>query len=124
MSRTRVLLIAAAVALFVGVAATVAGGILVQSGSVTDCSPNPCVRYKAYGWPLKWRTNTPWHGIQTTGMDRGIFGYNREGFSFGMFATVTLFFAAPVVAVEVAGLGAWWAWRSFRLRRGRLPPSV
>jgi hypothetical protein len=62
--------------------------------------------------------------IEATGADLGIRGYNREGFSFGRFAATTLFFTAPFVAVETIGFGMWWAWRSFRLRRGRPSPAV
>jgi len=123
MSRTRVLLIAAAVAIFVGIVTTIAGGLLIRDHSWCDCTANPNVYYGMYGWPIEWRTNAPYRMIEATEADRGIWGYNREGFSFGRFAMVSLFFAASVVAVEVAGLGVWWAWRSSRSRRAHLPPA-
>jgi hypothetical protein len=98
MSRTRVFLIAAAIATLTGLSATIAGGILVRSSGGTDCT-GPCVTYSEYGWPLQWRTTAPWHYIQATEPEEcigcAIWGYNREGFSFGSFATDTLFFAIP-----------------------------
>ena len=123
MSRTRVLLITAAIAVSIGLVTTIAGGLLVRSGSWCDSTANPTMCYGEYGWPIEWRTKAPYRMIEATGADLGIWGYNREGFSFGRFATVTLFFAAPVVAVEVAGLGVWWAWRFSRSRRAHLPPA-
>ncbi len=109
MPKGRLMLIALTVALCAGVLLTVASGLLVRRGSVTDCAASPCVRYSAYGWPLKWRTNTPWPLIQTTGMDLGVWGYDRDGFSFGRFATNTLLLSVPVVVIEIAGFGIWRA---------------
>ena len=126
MSRTRIFLIAMAIATLIGIATTIAGGLLVRREDGTNCA-GPCVTYSEYGWPLQWRTTAPWHYIQATQAEDcigcAIWGYNREGFSFGSFATDTLSFGAPVVAVEVAGLGVWWAWRSSRSRRAHLPPA-
>jgi len=119
MSRTRVSLIALAAATLIGLAATIAGGILVRSADGTDCT-GPCLTYSKYGWPLQWRTTAPWRYIRSTQADEGIspaiWGYNREGFSFGLFTTDMLFFATPVLAVESAGFAVWWACR----RRGFL----
>lgn len=114
MPRGKLILIAFTVALCAGLLLTIAGGILVRRGSVTDCAPNPCVRYSGYGWPLEWRTNTPWPLIQTTGMDVGVWGYNQDGFSFGRFATNVLLISTPVVGVEAGGFALWRA--SIRLR--------
>ena len=116
MSRTRVFLIAVVIALIIGLAATVAGGVVVRDHSWCDCTSNPNVYYGMYGWPFEWRTNAPYWMIKATEADGGVWGYNREGFSFGRFALVSLMFTTPIVAVESAGFAMWWAWR----RRGFL----
>jgi hypothetical protein len=47
-------------------------------------------------------------------MDRGIFGYNRDGFSFGRFATDVLLLSMPALALEAGAFALWRA--SIRLR--------
>jgi len=96
----------------VAVVATILGALLHESLAVTDCSPNPCVQYRDYGWPWEWKTNTPSWLIEETEMDRGVFGFNEEGYSFGILLfTATMWFVVALIMEGVLALIGWGAWR-------------
>jgi hypothetical protein len=106
---------ALALALIIGITATVVGAIL-HSEERRTCNEgsNGCVDYQEHGWPWAWRSGAPdWvieRQIQNT--DSRFFSFNDSGLAPGMFLFIlTCWFFVIVIGEVILALITWGLWR-------------
>jgi hypothetical protein len=102
---------ALALALAVGIVATVAGGVLHGNRRISCGEGNDdCIAYHNYGWPWEWRTSMPDERLDRLidNSDRNFFSVNEDGYSTGWFlSNLIAWFAVALTAKVLIVLIGW-----------------